>query len=87
MKRIMVVVTLHAEKVADFETKRKAEIAKINEWKKEGVLENFFIKSSYDGSVLIFKNASLEEAKQYNATLPFHPFMENIQFYELDKQF
>lgn len=87
MKRIMVVVTVHPEKVQDFDTKRQAEIAKIGEWKEKGILENFFIKSAFDGSVLIFKDVTLEEAKQYNSTLPFHPFMENIQYYELDKQF
>ena len=59
----------------------------IKKWRDQGFLENFFIKSDTNGAVLIFKDLSLNEDAQNIESLPFYPYLEKVEYLELNKIF
>ena len=59
----------------------------VNKWKKEGILENFFISVSKKDAVLIFKNIDESKTKELIEILPYFPYMQKIEYHILDKQF
>lgn len=65
----------------------KKEMEFVNQWKAEGILENFFISTSKTGAVLIFKDVAEVKVKELVEILPYFPFMSRVEYHSLDKQF
>lgn len=65
----------------------KKEMEYVNQWKAENILENFFISVSKKDAVLIFQNVDENKAKELIESLPYFPFMEKIDYHNLNKQF
>jgi hypothetical protein len=89
MNRITVITTKitanHSD--IDFEALKQKEMPFIKKWSDQGYLENFFIRSDTNGAVLIFKDLNLEEVVQNMESLPFYPYLEKVEYLELNKIF
>ncbi len=89
MKRITVIttkITANHPNV-DFEALKQKEMPFIKKWNEQGVLENFFIKSDTNGAVLVFKDLDMEQVVESIENLPFFPYLEKVEYLELNKVF
>ena len=90
MKRILVSITLSAEGMSTIRADQelqKAEMAFIEQWKAEGILESFFITTNRTGAFLLFSGLVLSKALELISILPYSPYMAKVDYFELDKQF
>lgn len=65
----------------------KKEMEFVNKWKEENILESFFISVSKKDAVLIFQNIDEAKTKELIEILPYFPYMERIEYHNLNKQF
>jgi hypothetical protein len=65
----------------------KSEMEFINQWKQENILESFFISVTKKDAVLIFQNMDENKTKELIKILPYFPYMEKIEYHNLNKQF
>ena len=90
MKRILVSITLSPEGMAHIRATpelQKAEMAFIERWKAEGILESFFISTDRTGAFLLFNGVERDRVKELIGILPYFPYMAKVDHFELDKQF
>ncbi|HRH38068.1 MAG TPA: hypothetical protein PK760_06970 [Flavobacteriales bacterium] len=90
MKHILVSITLTPEGMSTIRATpelQKAEMVFVNQWKEEGILESFFISTDRTGAFLLFSGVELDRAKELIGILPYFPYMAQVQYFELDKQF
>ena len=90
MKHILVSITLSPEGMAHIRATpelQKAEMAFVNQWKDEGILESFFISADRTGAFLLLSGLELGRAKELIGILPYFPYMAQVQYFELHKQF
>ena len=89
MKRITVITTKitaqHTD--VDFEALKQKEMPFIKKWSEQGILENFYIKSDTNVAVLIFKDLEMEQVVKNMESLPFFPYLEKVEYLELNKIF
>jgi hypothetical protein len=89
MNRITVITTKitanHSD--VDFEALKQKEMPFIKKWNDQGILESFFIKSDTNGAVLVFKDLSLDEVVKNMESLPFFPYLEKVEYLDLNKIF
>jgi len=90
MKHILVSITLTPEGMstirADQELQR-AEMAFIDKWKAEGILESFYITTNRTGAFLLFTGLDVRRATELIGILPYFPYMAKVEYSELDRQF
>ncbi len=65
----------------------KREMEFVNQWKADNILESFFISVTKKDAVLIFQHVDESKAKELIETLPYFPYMSNIEYHNLNKQF
>lgn len=90
MYRILVLITLSNSGIETIKSNPelpKKEMEFVNQWKQENILESFFISVSKKDAVLIFKDIDEVKCKQLIDILPYFPYMEKIEYHNLDKQF
>lgn len=90
MNRILVLITLSDSGIETIKSNPelpKKEMEFVNQWKLESILESFFISVSKKDAVLIFQNVDENKTKELIASLPYFPFMSNIEYHYLNKQF
>ena len=90
MNRILVILTINTENPpADFPQILKHEREVVAQWKKEGFLEQLFLRPTKNGAVLIFKDIDEEKVNQLMTTLPLYPFKKSVEVFPLikDKDF
>ena len=90
MKRTLVSITLSPEGMAHIRATpelQKAEMAFIERWKAEGILESFFISTDRTGAFLLFNGVERDRVKELIGILPYFPYMAKVDHFELDKQF
>jgi muconolactone D-isomerase len=90
MNRILVILTIDTENPpADFPQILKHEREVVAQWKKEGFLEQLFLRPTKNGAVLIFKDIDEEKVNQLMTTLPLYPFKKSVEVFPLikDKDF
>lgn len=90
MNRVMVLITLSDSGIETIKSSPelpKKEMEFVNQWKFEDILEAFFISVTKKDAVLIFKNIDEARTKELIESLPYFPYMENIQYLNLNKQF
>jgi len=90
MTRILVNIALAegaVDKIRSNPELPKKEMEFVNQWKQEGILENFFVTDTKSGAVLIFQNITEIKAKELIEILPYFPFMSKIDYLTLDKHF
>lgn len=90
MNRILVLITLSdsgIETIKSTPELPKKEMEFVNRWKEENLLESFFISVSKKDAVLIFQNVDEPQTKELIESLPYFPYMSNIEYHNLNKQF
>jgi muconolactone delta-isomerase len=90
MKRILVSISLSPEGMSTIRATpelQKAEMAFIEQWKAEGILESFFISTDRTGAFLLFNGVERDRVKELIGILPYFPYMAKVDHFELDKQF
>ena len=90
MNRILVLISLSSNGIETIKSNSelpKKEMEFVNQWKQEGILESFFISVSKKDAVLIFQSVDEARAKELIEVLPYYPFMEKIEYHNLNKQF
>lgn len=90
MKRILVSISLSPEGMSTIRATpelQKAEMAFIDQWKAEGILENFFITTNRTGAFLLFSGLEVSRATELICILPYFPYMAKVDYFDLDKQF
>lgn len=90
MNRILVLISLSdsgIQTIISTPDLPKKEMEYVNQWKQEGILESFFISVSKKDAVLIFQNVDEAKTKALIETLPYFPYMEKIEYHNLNKQF
>ena len=86
----MVSISLSPEGMATIKATpelQQAEMQFINDWKEEGILESFFITTNRTGAFLIFNGVGGDRTKELIGGLPYFPYMSNVEYFDLDKQF
>lgn len=90
MFRILVLITLSDSGIETIKSNPelpKEEMEFVNQWKQENILESFFISVSKKDAVLIFQNVDEIKTKELIEILPYFPYMEKIEYHNLNKQF
>ena len=90
MNRILVLISLSEngiEKIKANPELPKKEMEFVNQWKEEGILESFFISVSKKDAVLILTNIDEASTKKLIEILPYFPYMQQIVYHNLNKQF
>lgn len=90
MNRILVLITLSNSGIQTIRSTPdlpKKEMEFVNQWKQEDILESFFISVSKKDAVLIFQNVDEAKTKELINILPYFPYMEKIEYHNLNKQF
>lgn len=65
----------------------KKEMEFVTKWRAENILESFFISVSKKDAVLIFQQIDEITVKGLIEILPYFPYMEKIDYHNLNKQF
>ncbi|MBS1731352.1 MAG: hypothetical protein JSS67_11365 [Bacteroidetes bacterium] len=87
-KNILVVFTISTDNLPNnFQEIIKHELEIIAQWKAEGILEQFFLKQTKNGAVLVFKDIDEAKAKDLMETLPLYQFVKSVEYFDLIKQF
>ena len=82
--RILVVLTLDMENIpSNFQEILKHEREVVAQWKKEGFLEQLFLRPTKNGAVMIFSDKTEEEVHQLMTSLPFYPLRKSLEILPL----
>lgn len=90
MNRILVLITLSDSGIETIKSNPelpKKEMQFVNQWKQENILESFYISVTKKDAVLIFQNVDEAGTKELIKILPYFPYMEKIDYHNLNKQF
>lgn len=86
MNRILVILTIDTENLpSNFPEVLQKEREVVAQLKKEGFLEQLFLRPTKNGAVLIFKDITEEKTKQLMTTLPFYQLKKSIEILPLIK--
>ncbi len=90
MNRILVILTIDIENLpTNFQEILQHERAIVAQWKKEGFLDQLFLRQSKNGAVLIFKGIDEAKVNQLMPSLPLYQLKKSIEIFPLikDKEF
>ncbi len=88
--RILVLITLSDSGIETIKSNPelpKKEMEFVQQWKQKNLLESFYISVSKKDAVLIFANIDENTSKELIESLPYFPYMANITYHHLNKQF
>lgn len=86
MNRILVILTIDTENLpANFSEILQREREVVANWKKEGILEQLFLRPTKNGAVLILKDIDEEKANELIKTLPFYELKKSLEILPLIK--
>jgi len=86
MNRILVILTIDTENLpSNFQEIIKHEREVVAQWKKEGFLDQLFLRQTKNGAVLIFKDINEEKVNELMPTLPLYQLKKSIEIFPLIK--
>ena len=86
MNRILVILTIDTDNLpSDFPQILQHEREVVGRWKKEGIVEQLFLRPGKNGAVLILKDIDEERANHLITTLPFYAIKKSIEVLPLIK--
>ena len=86
MNRVLVILTIDTDHLPNnFQEILQKEREVVAQWKKEGFLEQLFLRPTKNGAVLIFKDITEERANELMKTLPFYQLKKSIEMLPLIK--
>ena len=84
--RVLVILTIDTNNLpANFQEILKQEREVVSQWKKEGLLDQLFLRPTKNGAILIFKDMDEEKARQLMTTLPFYQLKKSMEIYPMIK--
>ena len=84
--RVLVILTIDTNNLpANFQEILKQEREVVSQWKKEGLLDQLFLRPTKNGAILIFKDMDEEKANQLMTTLPFYQLKKSMEIYPMIK--
>ncbi len=88
MNRIAAILTIDTDNLpANFQEILQHEREVVAEWKKEGFLDQLFLRQTKNGAVLIFKDVDEERVNQLMEQLPLYQLKKSVEILPLIKQF
>ena len=82
MNRILVILTIDTENLpGNFQEIIKHEREVVAQWKKEGFLDQLFLRQTKNGAVLIFKEINEEKVNQLMTTLPLYKLKKSMEVF------
>lgn len=86
MNRILVILTIDTDNLpSDFPQILQHEREVVAQWKKDGILEQLFLRPTKNGAILILKNIDEANANELIKTLPFYALKKSIEVLPLIK--
>ncbi|MEO0001929.1 MAG: hypothetical protein RL766_1975 [Bacteroidota bacterium] len=86
MNRVLVILTIDTDNLpSNFPQILQQEREVVAQWKKEGFLEQLFLRPTKNGAVLIFKDMDEQEVSKLMTTLPFYHLKQSIEILPLLK--
>jgi muconolactone delta-isomerase len=86
MNRILVILTIDTDNLpGNFQEIIKHEREVVAQWKKEGFLDQLFLRQTKNGAVLIFKDIDEEKVNQLMPSLPLYQLKKSIEIFPLIK--
>lgn len=86
MNRVLVILTIDTDNLpSNFQEILHKEREIVSQWKKEGFLEQLFLRPTKNGAVLIFMDITEERANELMKTLPFYQLKKSIEMLPLIK--
>lgn len=84
MNRILVILTIDTDNLpANFSEILQREREVVANWKKEGILDQLFLRPTKNGAVLILKDIDEEKANELIKTLPFYELKKSLEILPL----
>lgn len=79
MNRILVMLTIDLDNLpSNFPHIVAQEREVVARWKKDGFIEQFYLRPKRDGAVMIFKDKTVGEVQEWLTTLPFYPLRKSL---------
>ncbi|MEI8111709.1 MAG: hypothetical protein WCH59_12015 [Chitinophagia bacterium] len=86
MNRILVILTIDTDNLPDnFSQILQHEREVVAQWKKEGWLEQLYLRPTKNGAVLVLKEVDEAKAHQLITQLPFYQLRKSIEILPLIK--
>ena len=86
MNRILVILTIDTDNLpSNFPQILQHEREVVAQWKKDGFLEQLFLRPTKNGAVLILKNIDETKANELIKTLPFYALKKSVEILPLLK--
>jgi hypothetical protein len=86
MNRILVILTIDTENLPhNFQEIIKHEREVVAQWKKEGFLDQLFLRQTKNGAVIIFKDLDEEKVNELMTTLPLYQLKKSMEVFPLIK--
>ena len=86
MNRILVILTLDMENLpGNFQEILRHEREVVSQWKKDGVLEQLFLRPARNGAILILKDIDEAAAHELIKTLPFYVLKTSLEILPMMK--
>ena len=80
MNRILVILTIDTDNLpSNFPEILKHEREVVAQWKKEGILEQLFLRPTKNGAVLILKDIDEAKASDLIKALPFYALNKSVE--------
>jgi muconolactone D-isomerase len=84
--RIMVILTIDTENLpSNFQEIIQHEREVVAQWKKEGFLDQLFLRQTRNGAVLIFKDIDEEKVNALMPILPLYALKKSVEVFPLIK--
>ena len=84
MNRILVILTIDTDNLpSDFPQILQREREVVAQWKKEGYLDQLFLRPAKNGAVLILKGVDLDGANRLMESLPFYALKKSLELIPL----
>lgn len=86
MNRILIILTIDTNNLpSNFPQILQQERDVVAQWKKEGILDQLFLRPTKNGAVLILKNIDEAKANELIKTLPFYQLKKSLEMLPLIK--
>ena len=84
VNRILVILTIDTDNLpSNFQEILKQEREMVSQWKKEGLLDQLFLRPTKNGAILIFKDIEEEKANELMTTLPFYQLKKSMEIFPM----
>jgi muconolactone D-isomerase len=86
VNRILVILTIDKDNLpSNFAQILQQEREVVAQWKKEGLLDQLFLRPTKNGAILIFKDMDEAKANELMTTLPFYQLKKSMEILPMIK--